>query len=725
MSIKQTARLCRRLFLFLMVLTRLVPKCGGTNKVAALLPEPVSVVAKTGVFRMSKETREWLGIKDASVLKRCGDRRVELVLRAVKGVASPEGYLLDVEAGRILVQASSEAGLFYGVMTLRQLVDGETLPCVRILDYPRYGYRGMHLDVSRHFFQVDLIKQYLDILASYKINTFHWHLTDSHGWRLEIRQYPRLCSVGGWRADRANIPMTIAEPTHSGEPATYGGYYMQEQVRDIVAYAAARFITVIPEIEMPGHCTAALVAYPQYADLGNPVPLLMPCGYAGDLLHNFCAGNDSTFVFIENILLETMALFPSRLIHIGGDEVREGPWLGCPRCQERMKEKGFRSVRQLQAWFTGRIDSFITAHGRRMIGWDEVRNASLADSSVIMSWHGDPSGRDSAGKEHDVVMAPYRYTYFDFYQSDPRLEPDITYAPLFLDSVYAFDPGRTLGGEACLWTENVPTPERVEYMLLPRLTALSEALWTPVGKKDYTRYVRSVEEQMKRWDTRGIHYAKSLYNPGIYPVYDSVEHAVVVRLSSQAPDGEIRYNTGEGWMKYDGPVKVRESERLDVGVFRGGVMLGKINTDSFVLHRAVGVLGAAGVLGQLTDGIFGTVEPYDGRWVSFRDSVVMLKLDLGRMQDVHAVGLNCMEDQVGNIYLPRTIRISISADGQQYRPVEIMENKMVPQQLLRHVAHYEAVIGGEARYVQVELTNARVRPGADDNSMFVDEITVR
>ncbi|MBN8850466.1 MAG: beta-N-acetylhexosaminidase [Sphingobacteriales bacterium] len=697
-----------------------------------VLPEPVSISPKAGVFRMTKETMVWLEMKDARALKGCGDKRVKLVLRSVEGVVSPEGYLLDITRGGVLIQASSEAGLFYGMMTLRQLVDSGTsvsgtgtLACVRILDYPRYGYRGMHLDVSRHFFGVNFIKQYLDILASFKINTFHWHLTDSHGWRLEIKQYPRLCSVGGWRADRTNIPMTIAEPTHPGEPATYGGFYTQEQVRDIVAYAAARFITVIPEIEMPGHCTAALVAYPQYADLDNPVPLLVPCGYAGDLLHNFCAGNDSTFVFLQNILLETMALFPSKLIHIGGDEVREGPWLGCSRCQRRMKEKGFHSVRQLQAWFTGQIDSFITAHGRRMIGWDEVRNASLADSSVIMSWHGDPSGRDSAGKVHDVVFAPYRYTYFDFYQSDPRLEPDITYAPLFLDSVYAFDAGRTLGGEACLWTENVPAPERVEYMLLPRLTALSEALWTPAHKKDFSRYVRSVEEQMRRWDAQGIHYAKSLYNPGIYPVFDSAGRDVVVRLSSQAPHGEIRYNVGQGWMEYKEPVRINESCRLEAAVFEEGRRMGMVNTDSFVLHRAIGVLRGADGMGQLTDGVFGTVEPYDGRWVSFRDPVVTLKLDLGRVQDIYSVGLGCMEDQVGNIYLPRRIRISISEDGLLYKPMELIENKIVPQQLLRHVERYKAVIGSRARYVQVELVNARLQVKPDDNLLFVDEIVVQ
>lgn len=691
-----------------------------------VLPEPVSIVQKEGVFRMTQETKEWL-----RTAKDCRDKRVVLTVGDVTGVSSAEGYLLEVGVERIEVRAPSAAGLFYAVQTLRQLQQGDDVPCVRIIDYPRYAYRGMHLDVSRHFFSVAFIKQYLDILAAYKINTFHWHLTDSHGWRLEIKRYPRLCSVGAWRADRTGIPMTIAEATRPGEAAAYGGYYTQEQVKEIVTYAAERYITVVPEIEMPGHCTAALVAYPQYSDVDNPVPLRVPCGYPGDLQHNFCAGNDATFVFLEGILQETMTLFPSKWIHIGGDEVREGPWVGCSRCRQRMKEKGFSSVRQLQAWFTSRIDSFITAGGRQMMGWDEVRNGSLAKGSTIMSWHGDPSGRDSAGVEHDVVMTPYRYTYFDFYQSDPRLEPDITYAPLFLDSVYAFDPGNgagILGGEACLWTENVPTPQRVEYMLLPRLLALSEALWTPAGGKDYARFTRSVEAQFQRWDAAGIGYAKSLYNPGIHPMYDSAERSVVVKLSDQLPDGEIRYRIAgsekgavSGFVKYEGPVKVGKSGLLESAVYRDGQRLGKINKDSFVLHKAVGVMGrpvtSMDGAERLTDGIFGTVEPYDGRWVSFRDSVVTLTLDLGRVQDVRSVGLNCMEDQVGDIFLPGKMNISWSVDGERYTSMGGVENPRLPQRLLRHVVHYEKSASIKVRYIRVVLVHQK--------QLFLDEIVVR
>jgi hexosaminidase len=684
-----------------------------------VLPEPVSITQKSGVFRMMRETHSWLNGK---VLRSCGDKRVVVVLQPVPGISSPEGYLLDIGPGQIRLQAPSQAGLFYGWQTLRQLQEGDGIPCVNILDYPRYAYRGMHLDVSRHFFSVDFIREYLDILAAYKINTFHWHLTDSHGWRLEIKQYPRLTAVGAWRADRTGIPMTIAEATKPGEPATYGGYYTQEQVKEIIAYAAARFITIIPEIEMPGHCTAALVAYPQYADLDNPVPLLMPCGYAGDLRHNFCVGYDSTFIFLQNILKETMALFPSKLIHIGGDEVRDGPWLGCSRCQQRMKDKGFTSPRQLQSWFTEQIDSFITASGRRMIGWDEVQNAVLAKGSAIMSWHGDPSGRDSSGATHDVVMTPYRYTYFDFYQSAPGLEPDITYAPLFLDSVYAFNAGDgagILGGEACLWTENVPTPARVEYMLLPRLTALSEALWTPLAKKDYKRFVHAVEAQFSHWDAQGISYARSLYNPGIHPAFDSAGRSILVSLTSQVPGADIRYTTGGEYRPYASSLRIKQTTTIQTALFRQGQRLGKVNTDSFVIHRAIGTLG------QLTDGIFGTVEPYDGRWVSFHDSVVTLTLDLGKVQNVRSIGLNCMEDQVGNIYLPRSIRISWSEDDHVYRQAETIQNDIVPQQPLRHTVHYEKIVAAKMRYIRIELKNAQIEKDAEKNLLFLDEIVVQ
>jgi hexosaminidase len=700
-------------------------------------------------------------------------------------IKNTEGYVLDISERRIKISANGPAGIFYGLESLQQLMppgappalptdpsaSGPTssihptpltyplkIPCVYILDYPRFPYRGMHLDVSRHFFAVSFIKQYLDILASFKINTFHWHLTDSHGWRLEIKQYPRLTSVGAWRADRKGIPMTIAAATGKNELADYGGYYTQAQVKEVIKYASDRFITVIPEIEMPGHCTAALVAYPQYSDLGNKNPLLIPCGYPGDLVHNFCVGYDSTFVFLENILKEVMELFPSQFIHIGGDEVKSEPWLNCPRCQQRMKDNGFTNTRQLQAWFTQRIDSFISANGKRMIGWDEVLEADLRPGAAIMSWHGNEGGIAGVRKGHDVVMAPYHFTYFDFYQSDPRLEPDITYAPLFLDTVYSFDPqppgltagqnAHILGAEACLWTENISSPARVEYMLLPRLLALSECMWSPPEKKDYANFITKVEAQFRRFDAEKIAYATSLYNVNIQPAFDSARKNISVLLSDQAQKYQIRYTT-EGSIPdarsglYDGAILVRRDAVLKTALFHQGKRMGKINTDRFSLDLAAGApisvqtvsasaqSAAAAAETQfackrLVDGIFGTIEPYDGRWVGLHDSVTTLTIDLQKLQPIHSISLGCMEDQVSDIFLPRQVQFSASADGSHFEPVYSVYNKTLPTQLLRTTVTYSRNFETrQARFIRVLIRNANVFTQADRNGIFLDEITVR
>ncbi|MHA4806610.1 glycoside hydrolase family 20 protein [Flavitalea flava] len=750
-----------------------------------ILPEPVSITKRNGVFHFSKNTRIVLLTGNKLAEKKEAIRVVKDFVKRLKlpfpetdaipdssanavilsldqdpEIKSEEGYTIDIRIKQVRINAPGAVGLFYALESFQQLMPQgianmiqASLPCARIVDYPRYSYRGMHLDVSRHFFSVAFIKKYLDILASFKINTFHWHLTDSHGWRLEIKQYPRLTSVGAWRADRENIPMTIAEPTGKGEPATYGGFYTQQEVKAIIAYARDRFITIIPEIEMPGHCTAALVAYPQFSDLNNKSPLLIPCGYPGDLEHNFCAGYDSTFVFLQNILSEVITLFPSPMIHIGGDEVRDGPWLNCSRCRKRMQEKGFTTGKQLQAWFTRQIDSFITTKGRRMLGWDEISHAQLSPGSVIMSWHGDTGAREGAAKGQDVIMTPYHYVYFDFYQSDPRLEPDITYAPLFLDTIYSFDPtpkdlpqtpgNSILGAEGCLWTENVPTPARVEYMLLPRLLALAEVLWTPPEKKDYPKFITRVEEQFSRFDAQGIRYATSLYNTGIIPEFDSVARNIRVTVTQQAPGYPVRYTT-DGSLPdlksplYTQPILLNKSTVLQTALFRKGRRMGKINKEIVALHKAAGApvriwpepegeatASASIIVKRLVDGIFGTVEPYDGRWVSFHDSLVSLTLDLGKLRDIHSIGVGCMEDQVGDSYLPRSLEFSCSADGQKFEKVFDVYNKKLPVELLRHIVQYKRTkLQRKARYIRILVRNGQLNADPLKNQLFLDEIVV-
>ncbi|HEY4287857.1 MAG TPA: family 20 glycosylhydrolase [Puia sp.] len=755
-----------RVFRQLSFLLLIVPVFVLGQTGVSIIPEPVWLEETGGVFSagpmvvtIPENGPEALAVVDnfsRDWLRLTGRKLMFSV--ETGAVADPEeGYHLEVEQGRIHISSASGAGVFYALQTLRQLLPAEgkaAIPCVRIVDYPRYGFRGMHLDVSRHFFSVDFIKKYLDLLAAYKLNTFHWHLTDSHGWRIEIKKYPRLTSIGAWRADRTGIPTTIAEPTGADEPATYGGFYTQEEIRDVVAYAARRYITIIPEIEIPGHCTAALVAYPEYSDLDNPVPLLRPCGYPGDLLHNLCLGYEPSFTFVEDILTEVMALFPGSFVHIGGDEVRGGPWLGCSRCRQRMAEKGFTTAKQYQAWFTHRIDSFINAHGKRTIGWDDILGAELTPSATAVAWHNQEAAVGALKKGHDIVMAPYHYTYFDFYQSDPRLEPDITYAGLGLDTVYAFEPtppGLTpeenkhlLGGEACLWTENFATPARIEYMLLPRLLALAEVLWSPAGKKDYPRFVRKTEAHFLRFKAMGIDYATSMYNVAIRPEYLPDKKGIRVTLADETHLYPIRYTLdgSEPTLHsavYTAPLLVTKTAGLRTSVFKNDRPVGKVNGDRLTIHLATGAAvwvatGAAirvspdstqGVA-RLVDGIHGTVEPYDGRWVIFHDSVVDVVVDLKTVTRIHGFNIGCLEDQVGDMYLPRSISVSSSNDGDHYDRLFDQENKKLPAELTRHMMNYHREgIAISARYLKFSFVRAGVSPDPLKNQFVLDEITVQ
>lgn len=762
-----------RLFIFVLLA---LPLTALEQAALPIIPEPVAIEETGGFFDGSGGLRITLPQRSAEVTAVMEDFSAEwkqltglaLTFSIETGpvVDLPEGYHLDVEPKEIHISAASAPGLFYALQSLKQLLPAATghvgalaaapikIPCVHIVDYPRYPFRGMHLDVSRHFFSVAFIKKYLDLLAAYKLNTFHWHLTDSHGWRIEIKKYPRLTSVGAWRADRTGIPTTIAPPTGATEPATYGGFYTQDEIREVVAYAARRCITIIPEIEIPGHCTAALVAYPEYSDLDNPVPLLRPCGYPGDLQHNLCLGYEPSFSFVEDILSEVMALFPGPFVHIGGDEVRGGPWLGCSRCRRRMEEKGFTTAKQWQAWFTHRIDSFINARGKRTIGWDDILGAELTPSATAVLWHNPDAALQALKKGHDMVMAPYRYTYFDFYQSDPRLEPDITYAGLGLDSVYSFEPAppgltpderkHILGGEACLWTENFATPARVEYMLLPRLLALAEVLWSPGDKKDYARFVRKTEAHFKRFDAAGVNYATSLYNVAIHPEYVPDQHGIRVVLADQTHLYPIRYTldgstpTSQSPV-YTRPLLVSKTADLRTAVFKAGRPAGKVNGDRLTIHLATGAAvrvssdptirvpaDAPSEAARLVDGIHGTVEPYDGRWVIFHDSVVDVVVDLRTVRRVHAFGIGCLEDPVGDMYLPESVSVFSSADGERYERVFRQENKKIPEQPDRHIVKVDREgLSVDARYLKFSFVRSRVSADRLKNQFVIDEIVVR
>ena len=440
-----------------------------------------------------------------------------------------EEYALNVNAKGVTVEASAFPGLFYGIQTLKQMLPAEiyggrkakanwALPYVSILDAPRFDYRGIHLDACRHFWSVEETKRYIDIAATYKLNRLHWHLTEDQGWRMEIKKYPKLTEVGAWRNGTC-----IGKDFDSNDGIRYGGFYTQDEMREIVAYAAERNIIVIPEVDLPGHMVAALAAYPELGCTGGPYEVWTRWGVADDVL---CVGKEETFTFLEDVLTEVMDIFPSEYIHIGGDECPKDRWEECPLCQARIKELGlkahgdFSAEQELQCYVTARIQKFLNDHGRKIIGWDEILEGDLASGATVMSWRGTQGGIEAARRGFDVVMTPNSHMYFDYYQSrEPDKEPLCIGGYVPVEKVYSYepyegmDPGtedRILGVQANLWTEYIGTEEFLEYMLLPRLCALSEVQWCDSGRKDFTRFDTFLDHTFKMLDAMGYTYARHM-----------------------------------------------------------------------------------------------------------------------------------------------------------------------------------------------------------------------
>lgn len=428
--------------------------------------------------------------------------------------AGKEAYQLRVKEKNISITAASPNGLFYGMQTLKQLLPIEAMNGyteiqeIAINDSPRFSWRGNMLDVGRHFFPVSFLKKYIDILALYKINTFHWHLTEDQGWRIEIRRYPRLTQTGAWRKE------TVRGRTKQYDGQSYGGYYTQKEIKEVVAYAKDRFITVVPEIEMPGHALAALASYPELGCTGGPYEVGTHWGVYDDV---YCAGKEETFTFLENVLMEVMALFPGEYIHIGGDECRKTRWKSCPYDQARMKKEGLKSEEELQSYLIRRIEKFLNARGRKLIGWNEILEGGLSPNATVMSWQGTKGGTHAAKEHHDVIMSPLQSMYFNLYQTKDTANEPLAY-PLFLTlkEVYQYEPvpqelkmdeaKYILGVQSNLWTEYIPTGDIAEYMLLPRLQAEAETAWSSKANKDFDDFKRRLESDYERLKKQGVHF---------------------------------------------------------------------------------------------------------------------------------------------------------------------------------------------------------------------------
>ncbi|MBI6116831.1 beta-N-acetylhexosaminidase [Salegentibacter maritimus] len=436
-----------------------------------------------------------------------------------------EAYNLIVTHEKVVVEGASAKGVFYGVQTLKQLlplqseIDAESaeiaIPAVTISDAPAFDYRGMHLDVARHMFPVDFIKKYIDLIAMHKMNTFHWHLTEDQGWRIEIKQYPKLTEIGSIRKE------TMIEKNfdpYKGDGEEYGGYYTQEEVKDIVAYAAKRHVTVIPEIELPGHSRAVLAAYPELGNGTGPYEVATKWGVFKEIL----APKEETFEFLENVLTEVMELFPSEYIHIGGDEAPKTEWEQSAQAQEVIKREGLKDEHELQSYFIRRIEKFLNENGRQIIGWDEILEGGLAPNATVMSWRGNQGGIEAAKQKHNVVMTPNTHLYFDHYQSDPETEPLAIGGNSTVSHVYSFDPvpeelsageeKYILGAQANVWTEYMKDSDYVEYMVLPRMTALSEVVWTYPEERNWDEFKARLVEFKKLYDQMDLNYATHVFD---------------------------------------------------------------------------------------------------------------------------------------------------------------------------------------------------------------------
>jgi len=454
-----------------------------------------------------------VGGDDVILIRRIGDD-------ANREIGGPgEGYGLEVTPKKVTITAKGSAGAFYAFQTIRQLLPREipsekvvsgvkwTLPCVKIEDAPRFGWRGLMLDVGRHFQPVEFVKKFIDGMALHKFNVFHWHLTEDQGWRIEIKKYPRLTKVG---SRRAQTVIGRNSETYDGTP--HGGFYTQDEIRDVVKYAAARHITIVPEIEMPGHAQAAVASYPELACAKGPFKVMERWGISRDV---YCAGNEAVFGFLEDVLSEVMGLFPGKFIHIGGDECPKERWEACPKCKTRMKAEGLKDGHELQSYLVRRIERFLAGNGRRLIGWDEILEGGLAPGATVMSWRGVKGGITAVKAGHDAVMAPMPFTYFNFYQGRNREREPLAFGHyLPLGKAYQFEPvpkalsakeaRHILGAQGQLWSEYLTDPKGIEYMTYPRAAALAEVLWSPAGSKDYPNFLRRLGIHLKRLDTLGI-----------------------------------------------------------------------------------------------------------------------------------------------------------------------------------------------------------------------------
>ncbi|RHR93590.1 glycoside hydrolase family 20 protein [Parabacteroides sp. AF14-59] len=674
-----------------------------------------------------------------------------------KSISNPEGYRLTVTPEGIELAGATEAGVFYGVKTLRKSIPAVAegmnieLPAVTINDYPRFAYRGMHLDVSRHFFPADSVKKYIDILALHNMNTFHWHLTDDQGWRIEIKKYPELTKIGSQRKQTV-IGHNSGE--YDGKP--YGGFYTQDEIRDVIAYAKERFITIIPEIDLPGHQQAALATYPELGCTGGPYDVWQQWGVSEDVI---CAGNEKSMQFLEDVLSEVIDLFPSEYIHIGGDECPKIRWKTCPKCQARIKAEGIKGDKKhsaeeyLQSSVISQMEKFVESKGRHIIGWDEILEGGLAPNATVMSWRGVDGGIEAAKQHHNVIMTPNTYLYFDYYQStDTENEPMAIGGYLPLERVYSLEPTAgipdeykkyVIGVQANLWTEYIPTFSQVEYMVMPRMAALAEVQWTDPSKKEYQSFLPRLVRMTKLYDRLGYNYAKNIFDIHAEFTTDTENGEVVVDLSTMG-DGDIYYTLDgseptSASNKYDTPVRIKENATIKAVVVRPAgnsrVFSEKItfskSTAKPVTLRVAPSRGYEFKGGpEMTDGLTGDTNYKTGRWLGFQGKDLDAAIDLKQPVEISQVAFNTNVVKGDWIMGAAGVTVKVSEDGKNFKEIVSKTIPSLKQSDKDGIYPQEVTFAPvKARYVEVIIKSDKLpawHGGAGNPAyLLVDEIIIQ
>jgi hexosaminidase len=717
----------------------------------SIIPKPSQLMCFNGDWTVGPETviyvnkialpeaqwfAEWLekatGTKVQIEEKRSGKpEKGSIYLNVLKkGDSESEAYTIEVHPDYVWITSEGRHGIFNGLQTIRQLAGAEyetgskkslTLPCVMLEDHPKFKHRGLLLDCCRHFMDVDFVKRYVDLLAYHKMNTLHWHLTEDQGWRIQIDKYPALTEIGAWRTEE------------NGE--RYGGFYTKEQIREIVQYAADRHVTIIPEIELPGHSVAAIAAYPHLSCRGEQVEVENEWGVFKDI---YCAGNDSVFVFLKDVLTEVMELFPSEYIHIGGDEAPKYRWENCDKCKKRIETMGLHDSHELQSWFISEIGTFLAENNRKMIGWDEILEGGIPAGAAVQSWRGMQGGMDAASAGHEVVMSPTSHCYFDYGLAATDLEEVYSFDPIpveLADSLHGF----IIGGECNMWSERAPQ-ETVDSKLFPRILALSEVLWSYPADRDFKEFQSRVNDHYPRLDALGVEYGfESTPISVTARVHDTF---VQVAATPRGKDVVVQWIPGTvstEALPYGGPITVTGKQEIsflaswkgrDYDPIQYNVEFHQGLNHPFELNYTYSPYYTGGGDSALVDGVLGTNNFRDGHWQALQYNDLELVVDLEEQTNISSLSSNFYLYNNAWIFLPQEVVYSISADGEQWTELGRVGHNIPLTEEAEMIQPFALALSTNARYVKMTAINLKETPEWHDSPgepvwLFCDELIIR